>query len=198
MRLLAVAILGSITFWIGGCSKNPQHVPIAGKVLIDGKPLTKGTIQFVPENGRPVASKILTDGSFRLREVSVTGRSPLIGIRPGKYRISVSASDVLDEDANKVHWYVPAHYADFRTSNLEMEVQGADEGLTIELTWEGAKEDEQLSNDEKDVENPSEENGQGNDQTDLNALEKDTPVKNEALSAKEMKDPNKTGAIQKE
>ena len=61
LLVICVAVAG-----LPGCTEPPTRFPVAGTVTIDGKPLPTGSIQFVPANGRPVAGKILSDGSFRL------------------------------------------------------------------------------------------------------------------------------------
>lgn len=50
-----------------GCHKSgPAIAPIKGKVLLDGKPLTKGTVMTMPAAGRGAKSPIASDGSFQL------------------------------------------------------------------------------------------------------------------------------------
>jgi hypothetical protein len=120
-----------------GCEQAAvERVPVAGKVLIDGQPLTEGTIRFVPELGRPASSAILADGSFELASDSVD-RSSQLGIPRGTYRVQVTASKILDEET--VEWKAPAAYADFRTSGLNVTVDRPTRDLLIELTWSGDK-----------------------------------------------------------
>lgn len=130
-----------------GCSKQPTRYPVAGKVLIDGESLTTGTIQFVPEGGRPFASKIGKDGSFRLAELTVSKESKNPGVTAGKYRIAVSSAEVVDEDQEEMLRNIPGKYANFRTSELEVEITEPREDLVIELTWEGAEEVAEVEED---------------------------------------------------
>lgn len=137
-RYRAYLLIGSAAlavFTIGCSEPPPTRFPVAGKVVIDGQPLTSGSIQFVPEGGRPFAGKIQEDGSFRLSELSVSEKTTSSGVAKGKYRIGVSSSQVLNEDAEKIHRNVPPHYADFRTSGLEAEITKEEDNLVIELTW---------------------------------------------------------------
>ena len=153
-----------------GCSEAPTRFPVAGTVLIDGKPLPTGSIQFVPAEGRPVAGKILSDGSFRLTQVSVSNSNSPAGVAPGKYRVGISSSIALDEDQGKIHRHIPAHYADFRTSGLEQEITKAEENLVINLTWEGAEEYEDASDASDEVEGSGNADETG-DVTDTGAAE---------------------------
>jgi hypothetical protein len=117
---------------LGGCSEPPQRVPVAGTVTIDGRPLTSGLIQAVPDDGRPAAGKIASDGTFRLE--SPSNETVVQGVVPGKYRLAISAFEVVDEDSDDVNWLAPSHYANFRTSGLEIDVTGPQEDLVIELS----------------------------------------------------------------
>ena len=131
LSLLLIALAG------GGCEQVAiERVPVAGKVLIDGQPLTAGTIRFVPKSGRPASSAILSDGSFELASESVD-RSVATGIPRGTYRVQVSASKVVDEET--VEWKAPAAYADFRTSGLNVTIDKPTRDLLIELTWGDSK-----------------------------------------------------------
>jgi hypothetical protein len=50
-----------------GCSKSgPAVAPVKGTVLLDGKPMTKGTVITMPAAGRGAKSPIASDGSFQL------------------------------------------------------------------------------------------------------------------------------------
>lgn len=121
-----------------GCGDQPVRYPVAGKVLIDGEPLQTGSIQLVPESGRPVSSTIMSDGSFNLAENSLSSSRLTEGVSPGIYRVSISASKVIDEDAEQVEWLAPSKYADFRTSGLELKIDGPERDLRLDLTWKGS------------------------------------------------------------
>lgn len=160
----------STSFWITwfafscvfvGCSEPPQLFSVSGTVLIDGEPLTGGSIRFVPEGGRPVSSTILENGSFQLGSNSVGKITGVDGVPPGKYRIAVSSSIILSEEEESVNWLAPRRYADFRTSGLEADLQAPEENLLIELTWEGSEPDgdsegtEESASSDEDEENTS-------------------------------------------
>jgi len=120
-----------------GCGQAVERVPVAGKVLLDGKPLTVGTIRFVPADGRPASSPILKDGSFRVERKSLSGSgTEVVGLFPGKYQMSIAATESLGEAEDaEVRWLVPRRYGDFRTSGLAADIQGPNESMVVELTW---------------------------------------------------------------
>jgi hypothetical protein len=132
-----------------GCSEPPQLIPVSGTVLIDGEPLSGGTIRFVPAGGRPVGSKIMENGSFQLGTSSVSSVGGVDGVPPGKYRIAVSSSIILSEEEGTIKWVAPSRYADFRTSELEADLQTPEENLLVELTWEGSDPDSESETPEE-------------------------------------------------
>jgi hypothetical protein len=135
MRLLNAhqTLLACATIALAGCGDGrPDRVPVAGTVLIDGAPLTRGYVKFVPPNGRPSVGTIGEDGKFAL-----TCFDGADGAIPGTHRVQVSANRIIS--ANKIEWYAPPKYADFRTSEIEIEVVEPIANLKIELTSGGQK-----------------------------------------------------------
>lgn len=120
-----------------GCSDQPSRYPVAGRVLIDGEPLSTGSIRFVPEQGRPATSKIRTDGTFALSQASLNSDPTQRGINAGIYRVAVSAAKIIDEDSDNVEWLAPSKYADFRTSEISIEIERPHDDLVVDLTWAG-------------------------------------------------------------
>ena len=110
----------------GGCDDRPKRVSVGGVVLLDGKPLDRGQILFVPEGGRPSNSKIQQDGSFELSCFEDEDGALL-----GKHRVAVSAKTVITED--NVKWHAPSQYANYMTSGLTVEVTESVDDLVIEL-----------------------------------------------------------------
>jgi hypothetical protein len=116
---------------LAGCGDGrPARVPVSGIVLIDGQPLTLGNIKFVPEAGRPSLGKIEADGRFTL-----TCYDGGDGAIPGTHRVQVSASRVISN--TKIEWHAPTKYADFRTSELKIEITEPVDDLRIELSSDG-------------------------------------------------------------
>ena len=112
-----------------GCGDGrPARVAVSGKVIIDGTPVTRGSIKFVPEHGRPSSGDIGPDGSFML--TCYDGKD---GALPGKHRVQVDANRGISD--KKMEIFTPKHYADFRTSGIEVVIDKAVDDLKIELTW---------------------------------------------------------------
>jgi hypothetical protein len=87
--IIAAALL------IVGCGgSEPRLVPVAGKVMIDGKPLAYGTITVVPTNGRPAYGQIGEYGSF-----SLTTRSLNDGCIAGEHKLEITARRIISAGA---------------------------------------------------------------------------------------------------
>jgi len=116
-----------------GCSDGkPIRVPISGKVLIDGKPLTSGSIQFVPEGARPSGGAIDQDGHFVLSCYAL-GDGAVIGA----HRVRVTAAKNISE--KELRWDAPKTYSDITTSGLVVNVDAPADDVVINLTWNGGK-----------------------------------------------------------
>src|SRR5687768_6454035 len=78
-----------------GCDSRPQRVPVSGKVLIDGQPLTYGFVRIIPQDARPATGQIGPDGRFTL-----TCYDDGDGCIPGKHAAAVIACESLGANAN--------------------------------------------------------------------------------------------------
>ena len=126
MRLpLMILVLGFV-----GCSGGPRIVPVSGRVLIDGKPLTTGYVRVIPENARAAGGSIDSDGRFIL----TTDRDG-DGCVVGKHAVSITA--MRPESPTRTVPLVPLKYQDASTSKLTVEITGPTKDLTLELTWGG-------------------------------------------------------------
>lgn len=145
-RMVAASVLAVVA--CHGCNSRsePEAYPVSGRVTVEGSPLTQGTIRFVPASGRPATSAIGPDGSFNLGLPRVGGVGIDEGIPPGAYRVTVAASEVIDAEAEEVRWLAPRRYADFRTSGLEVNVDGPLDEVAIDLSW---ADDEQTAADQE-------------------------------------------------
>jgi hypothetical protein len=83
-----IRLLGLLAATAGsGCSgcgpaDEFRHVGVSGKVTLGGKPMTSGTITFVPLASGPAAYGTITDGSYTISR----GEGP----GPGSYRVEIS------------------------------------------------------------------------------------------------------------
>ena len=75
-----------------GCSDDGlgKRYPVSGTVTYNGKPLEKGQINFLPTapDGRSAS------GDIQAGEYSLTTQTPGDGALPGKYRVTIIATDV--------------------------------------------------------------------------------------------------------
>jgi hypothetical protein len=116
-----------------GCGDGrPMRVPISGQVLIDGKPLAYGFVEFIPDNARASMGKLDKQGKFSLTCFELND-----GAVVGTNRIAVTAREPIG--GNKVRWYAPKKYADKKTSGLVEEISEANDSLELRLSWDGGK-----------------------------------------------------------
>jgi hypothetical protein len=117
-----------------GCGNNdgPAAVPVSGTVTYQGKPVTKGSVQFIPEVGRG-AFGVIVDGQFVL---STYGNYD--GAIPGKHKVAVISSEPDSKkrkDGDTAEKYlIPQRFASPDSSGVEVDVppQG-NRNVTIEL-----------------------------------------------------------------
>ena len=132
MRLQRAASL-LILLALCGCGEGrPDRVPVSGKVLIDGQPLSRGYIRIVPSDARASTGEIGPDGRFTLGCFEKAD-----GCVVGTHPISVYAAEPLS--ASSQRWLAPKKYADPATSGLTAEIKEPTDSLVIELSWDGGK-----------------------------------------------------------
>jgi hypothetical protein len=126
MRSRLVALATCLAFVAGGCARQGEKFfPVSGKVTLNGKPLTFGTVSFRPDAARGNSSQhhptgaIDDKGNFELHTI---GRK---GAPPGWYKVLVFA----DENARQgpVHpippkWATHVKYTKEQTTDLSVEV----------------------------------------------------------------------------
>lgn len=108
---------------------NTRTVRVTGRVLIDGKPLTHGTVRFIPLGAPASTGKIEDRGRFTL-----TCSDGSEGAVLGTHRVEVAATETLNDMS--IRWYAPEKYANFQTSGLVFEITGPTHDLLIELDHE--------------------------------------------------------------
>jgi hypothetical protein len=133
--LLLCAIAGAIL----GCGKDANVGIVKGVVRLDGKPLTTGTVRFVPEAGRAATGEIQSDGSFVL---GTWGKSD--GAVVGKHRVAIIAFQQTESDGGtrprdvtavnpSVKPLVPARYMAIGTSGLTFDVKPGNNPADFDL-----------------------------------------------------------------
>jgi hypothetical protein len=113
--ILTVLLIG--TCW--GCGSGgaagslPGLVPVKGKVTFKGKPVTKGVVQFEPDDyGRPASGELQSDGTYVLTTLK-TGD----GVVPGHHRVTISGTG-----SHPSKELVPKKYRQPHTSGLTADV----------------------------------------------------------------------------
>ncbi|MGW8257474.1 MAG: hypothetical protein ACWGMZ_08320 [Thermoguttaceae bacterium] len=126
-----VVLLGIGFLAVTGCGqKGDKLVPVSGHVLIDGKPLEKGRISFIPEKGRKAYGKLGPGGKFTL-----TTFTPGDGCIMGKCGVTVMANE--RKDNGQVLWLAPKKY--FQGAQIFVDITGPTDDLEIKLSWDGGK-----------------------------------------------------------
>jgi hypothetical protein len=133
-RIIDVCTFAAIVGAIVGCGDGrPTRVPVSGQVLIDGKPLTYGTIQFMPVGSR--ASQGVVDNNGRFTLTCFGGED---GAVPGQHAVAIRAGEPIGP--NKIRWHAPKKYTDPNTSGLSEKIQGDASNVVIRLSWDGGHE----------------------------------------------------------
>jgi hypothetical protein len=118
--LLLAGLLGSTL----GCGNEATLYPVSGKVTVNGKALTSGSVRYVPDKakgntfgGEPVG-EINDQGEYTLNHMGKPG-APL-----GAYKIIVTSTGATTSDNTSVKAQntVRANYSDVKTTSLAAEV----------------------------------------------------------------------------
>ena len=117
---------------VSGCSgvKTPPVGQVGGIVTLDGQPLTKGQVQFVPDSskgtkGRMAVGLIGADGRF-----SLTAFKPGDGALVGFHKVLIICEEEMPAFDPKSpppppKSLIPIRYTDANTSGLTAEVKAA-------------------------------------------------------------------------
>lgn len=118
-----------------GCGHGgPDLAPLSGTVLLDGRPLERGIVQFVPESGTgPAAVGSIAEGRF---VAETAGRR---GARPGRYRVRIEARALpVDETDTLPKSLIPARYGNPSTSGIGYDVVASQDNV-VEIALQGAR-----------------------------------------------------------
>jgi hypothetical protein len=129
-----------LAWWIclAGCGSNSKLSPVEGIVRLDGKPLSTGTVRFVPTAGRAAEGKIRSDGTFQLGTYAESDGAVI-----GSHQVAIIAVQT-DPDAPKdgrmlkgnpkVRKLIPKRYMATATSGLTAEVKPGKNDIAFDLT----------------------------------------------------------------
>ncbi len=111
-----------------GGSGEPPRLPVAGLVLVDGRPLPSGTILFYPSARAIVSAPMVSGDEIRNGRFSLSRDK---GLAIGKYRIAVSSEEKdLDPRAASIALSTPKEKIPVRfNSQTELEVEVKDGGI---------------------------------------------------------------------
>jgi len=124
-RLTAVALVAVVAVALTGCGSDPLNAAsVKGKVLLDGKPLTKGSVRFVPDKAKGNTAGVEPTGV-----IGDTGEYELItngksGAPLGSYTVCVVSGEIPDSgNPTAVPKGGPApRFAQPETSKLSVDV----------------------------------------------------------------------------
>jgi hypothetical protein len=138
-----------VPWMVLGCGDDElgKRYAVSGSVTRQGKPLTKGSVNFMPANpstGRAATGEIRPDGTY-----SLTTQNPDDGALAGDYRVVISMVDVDDSklgkmpngmpilnrpDLVKVKNLLPPKYTDPSQTVLKFKVEPQSNTFPIDLT----------------------------------------------------------------
>jgi hypothetical protein len=127
-KMIAVCVVGLLL--LAGCGSSAATV--SGKVTLDGKPLTKGSIAFYGGGAAALATgSIDSSGNYTL----LTGTER--GLTPGSYQVTIVANDII-EPTNELtplmpKLITPAKYSNATTSGLTAEVKAGSNTYNFDL-----------------------------------------------------------------
>ncbi len=124
MRSSRRCLCSVILFVLAGCSRGETLPAVKGKVLVDGQPLTVGTVIFTPDAAK--GNTLLHEPRGKLDANGVYQASQTkdqAGVAPGWYKISITAQRLKDpNDRYSFVSVIPVKYANPETSGLALEV----------------------------------------------------------------------------
>jgi hypothetical protein len=137
-----IAIAGLLLSTAVGCSEQQTTYIVHGMVVYpDGKPLTKGTVEFeAVDEERPItaSSEIEADGTFQLGTFA-----PKDGAIPGRQHIAVITDAEIGTEAERPEFLPPAvvasRFSEFKTSGLETVVEPRMNNVLIEVEYYDAE-----------------------------------------------------------
>jgi hypothetical protein len=129
-------VLGRLCLvFVAGCSGGGFQSSVSGTITLDGKAIGPGFLVFAPLAGgtNPANGAIQPDGSYELKTANTAG------LRPGKYKVSVTVLDQPDVPPGERSYVVaksriPEKYNDVNTSGLEFDVASGSNTIDIRLS----------------------------------------------------------------
>jgi hypothetical protein len=128
-RLLNQSLFLLIALCCGCGPAKPELVPVSGTVKLAGKAVPLGSIQFIAEGQRPAYGQIGEDGSFSLE---TDGEK---GCVKGSHKVVIQAEKIsgTPETGEIAIPITPPRYANIRTTDIVVEVDGPKSDVAIDL-----------------------------------------------------------------
>ncbi len=126
LKLFSPILVPLLLLAVAGCggSEQAETRKISGTVSLDGRPLTRGHVLFVPDSGRAANGEIQSDGSYVLRTYGSADGAVL-----GTHRVAVvcreeapPTKDLGIEPPRPGPSLIPEHYSETAMSGLTFEV----------------------------------------------------------------------------
>ncbi|MEM8681179.1 MAG: hypothetical protein AAGF97_17670 [Planctomycetota bacterium] len=130
-RLFLVSL---ILVMVTGCG-GPYDASVKGVLLLDGSPVSTGTVTFYPQGGgAPAYAQVQEDGSF----VARTGDAN--GLPSGNYEVSVRVVERIEAeklgDPPRFKNLIPVRYKNPKTSGLAYELSSGRNQIEVSLESE--------------------------------------------------------------
>jgi len=156
-RLLAGLLLLALVSTLGCGDKYQQRGTVTGKVTLDGKPVTAGTVAFITADNRTGSAQLDAQGKYTMKdapvgEVTATVTSSKLNIRtsaapkgyvmkppPGAAPVGVKSPEEVGGKPDtatypKLYMPIPEKYAKPDTSGLKYTVNKGEQTIDIPLT----------------------------------------------------------------
>lgn len=124
MNKLSVVFLCAIltiSFALMGCNRGPRPNPdyriVTGTVTLNGSPIEKVSITFIPADGQGEAATGLSDAQGKYLLTATESLVGEAGTKPGKYKVLARKNESQadpDEEALNAGRITPAEYAELQ------------------------------------------------------------------------------------
>jgi hypothetical protein len=114
----------------GGGGSGPETFTVSGNVSLDGKPIEKGTISFVPADGKgPTAGAVIKDGAYTAK---VTAGSKKVTIVAPKVVGTRKLYDTPDSPTTEeIKESIPAKYNSKTTLTANIQGDASDQNFPL-------------------------------------------------------------------
>jgi hypothetical protein len=141
-----LAMLAAVVATAAGCGPNipapPSTQPVHGQVKLNGEPVTKGFVRFVPEpgkGGRFAEGMIAEDGSY-----AVAAFKGQAGTLPGEYKVYfASQQNAAEGESLAPPLDLPKKYLSPETTDLKVTVSDGDNDIPLDLSGEKEETEEE-------------------------------------------------------